>query len=128
MEKSEDQEQAEVIRWANARPWGQYLLHIANETIGGRNRVLRNVALGVRKGVPDLLLPIPMHGFHGLWIEMKRADGGTPSKAQVAWITALNQMGHKAVLCHGAREAIAELTQYMEVTHDGPDRRGVPHP
>lgn len=128
MEKSEDQEQSEVIRWANAHPWGQYLLHIANETIGGRSRVLRNVALGVRKGVPDLLLPIPMHGYHGLWIEMKRADGGTPSKAQTAWITALNQMGHKAVLCHGAREAIAELARYMEVTHDGPDRRGVPHP
>lgn len=112
--KSEDQEQADVIKWANTKPWGQFLLHIANETVGGRNRVLRNVALGVRKGVPDLMLPIPMRGYHSLWIEMKRSDGGTVSKNQTAWIKALNQMGHRAVLCHGSAEAIAELAEYME--------------
>lgn len=112
--RTEDQEQAEVVRWANARPWGQFLLHIANETVGGRARVLRNQALGVRKGVPDLLLPIPMGGYHSLWIEMKRKGGGTVSKAQRAWVEALNAMGHRAVVCHGADEAIAELAEYME--------------
>lgn len=112
-EMTEDQEQAYVIRWANTKPWGQFLIHIANETVGGRSRVLRNVALGVRKGVPDLLLPIPMHGYHSLWIEMKRMDGGTVSKSQEAWIKALNQMGHLAVVCHGGIAAIAVLSDYM---------------
>lgn len=120
-QRTEDQEQAEVIRWANARPWGQYLFHIANETVGGKERVLRNTALGVRRGVPDLMLPIPMHGHHGLWIEMKRSGGGTVSKYQKAWAEALNAMGHKAVVCHGADEAVAVLSEYME---EGDDTNG----
>ena len=114
MQRTEDQEQADVIKWANARPWGQYLLHIANETVGGKARVLRNIALGVRKGVPDLLMPVPMHGYHSLWIEMKRSGGGTVSREQRAWVEALNKMGHRAVVCHGADEAIAELSKYMD--------------
>lgn len=121
---TEDQEQAEVIRWANGRPWGQFLLHIANETVGGRNRVLRNKALGVRKGVPDLLLPIPMHGHHGLWVEMKRSNGGRVSREQMAWVEALNAMGHRAVVCRGAKEAIAEISRYMD-EDDVETERGV---
>lgn len=118
-DRTEDQEQADVIRWANSKPWGQYLLHIANETVGGKARVLRNQALGVRKGVPDLLLPIPMRGCHALWIEMKRGHGGSASKEQKAWLEALNKMGHRAVLCHGADEAISELSEYMGERQDG---------
>ena len=123
--RTEDQEQAEVIKWANRKPWGQFLLHIANETLGGKERVLRNAALGVRKGVPDLLLPIPRNGLHGLWIEMKRLDGGTVSRNQRAWIDALNTMGYRAVVCRGADQAIAEITEYMEDDTDAHTTGGV---
>jgi hypothetical protein len=33
-------------------------------------------AEGVRPGVPDIIVDVARHGYHGLRIEMKRSDGG----------------------------------------------------
>lgn len=51
---------------------------------GGRMRTL-----GVKRGVPDLHLPIPMQGYASLYIEMKKPKDGALSKFQKERITAL---------------------------------------
>ncbi len=110
---SETQEQKKLIQAASKYPWGQFLFHIPNESIGGIGWLTRNRQMGMRPGVPDLFLPIPMGGYHGLFIEMKTATGRT-SEHQKRWIKALNTMGYKAVVCRGAFEALRLLKNYME--------------
>lgn len=111
-EHSETWHQRQLIQWARQFDWGQFLFHIPNETTGGQGWIVRNQQMGCRKGVPDLCLPIPMHGYHGLFIEMKR-PGGRTDQNQKKWNTALNQLGYKAVICCGWEEARNVLEGYM---------------
>ena len=105
---SEDWEQRQLVQWARRHSWGQLLFHIPNENHH------HDTALGVRSGVPDLMLPIPMGGKHGLFIEMKRADGGRLSVAQRKWLTWLGELGYEAVCCHGWQEAREAIERYMQ--------------
>ena len=76
-------------RWPELR-----LLHAIPN---GGKRDIRTAAMlkaeGVKPGVPDICLPVPRGGKHGLYIELKRRKGGTVSKAQEAWIRALMAQG-----------------------------------
>lgn len=80
---------------------------------------MRNHRLGVRPGVPDLMVLIsPERSKDGLghliWIEMKRRKGGVVSPEQRAWLTAfmmLESPNIHAVVAKGwdeAREAVLE--------------------
>lgn len=50
--------------------------------------------LGVKKGTPDLCLPIPRHGFGALYIEMKKPNDGALSKWQMERIKMLCECGN----------------------------------
>ena len=63
---------------------------------------------GVRPGVPDLFVPA-----RNLWIEMKRATGGKLSPEQKDWIEYLNAIGHRAIVGHGAEDAIRKIQAFM---------------
>lgn len=68
---------------------------------------------GVRSGVPDLCLPVASGIWHGLFIEMKRRDGGRVAPEQVHWLSALNAQGYLGVVCHGFDEARLILSFYL---------------
>ena len=110
---NESDEQRQLIQWARSKPWGQFLFHIPNESVGGYGWMIRNRQMGMKKGVPDLMLPIPMHGYHGLFIEMKAA-GGRLSNEQKGWLKALETFGYRAVACVGWEAAKNELEGYMK--------------
>lgn len=109
---TESQEQKSLFKW-----WRVYsrhaphlvMYHIPN---GGRRDAItgaRMKAEGVTAGVPDIFLAAPRHGFHGLYVELKRQRGGTVSEAQQAMIAALQEAGYRVEVCGGwqaAREAI----------------------
>ena len=109
---TESQEQKQLIQWCRTDPRLQYLFHIPNESIGGQGWIVRNRQMGVKPGVPDLFYPVPLHGFHGLFIEMKTKTGRT-SEAQKKWLKVLEQMGYKTAVCHGWEEAKAVLEEYV---------------
>lgn len=67
---------------------------------------------GVKKGVPDLYIPVAKGGYHGLFIEMKYGKG-KPSKYQNLWIELLNRNGYLATVCWGADEAIKTIDKYF---------------
>ena len=110
---TETQEQKQLIQWCRTDPRFQYLFHIPNESIGGHGWIVRNRQMGVKSGVPDLFYPVPMHGYHGMFIEMK-TEKGRLGPEQKRWISILEALGYKCVVAHGwkaAREALIEYTQ-----------------
>lgn len=109
---TESYEQRQLIQWSRADPRLQFLFHIPNESVGGQGWLVRNRQMGVKSGVPDLFYPVPMKGYHGLFIEMKTKTGRL-SAAQKRWLNALNQMGYKAVVAHGWKEAKCQIMDYL---------------
>ena len=91
-------------------------------------------ASGVKPGVPDIFLPVPMgppysqnlaisqicqHGYFGLFIEMKAADSkkAKPSKSQLEMMGRLKDKGYACKVCYGfeqAKEAIELLKEELK--------------
>ena len=110
---TESQEQKQLIQWCRTDPRLQFIFHIPNESIGGQAWIARNRQLGVKSGVPDLMLPIPAKGFHGLFIEMKTKTGHV-SVEQKRWLRALTELGYKAVIARGWEEARKIIMEYLD--------------
>ena len=76
------------------------------------------VAEGVRKGIPDIMLPVARKGYNGLFIEMKREafrtrkDGGR-SKEQINWSEKLTKNGYAVCPCYGFEHAKQTLISYL---------------
>lgn len=91
--------------------WGM-LFAIPNG--GSRHPVeaARLKATGVKRGVPDMFLPVPKGKWHGLFIELKSDKGGM-SLEQRAWMDALRALGYYALVCFGADAAIERIEGYL---------------
>ena len=88
------------------------IYHIPNGgSRGGREGALFK-AQGVRSGVPDYHLPVARGGYHGLYIELKAADGSITA-AQGDWINFLHGQGFRAVVAWTAAAAFAEVDRYV---------------
>lgn len=91
--------------------------HFANERrcTPQEGRMLKR--MGVKRGVYDFLLAIPLNGKAGLWIELK-VGKNKPTKEQMEFGERKRQRGYDAVVvwgAEGAREAIkAYLTNYVK--------------
>lgn len=68
---------------------------------------------GVRRGVPDLFLPVPKGGLAGLWIELK-APKGRATKEQLDWLEFLTEQGYMAALCNGWEAARDTIRTYLD--------------
>lgn len=109
---TEDQEQTALFKWLDAKG----ILAFAIPNGGHRDLVTATIMkrTGTKRGVPDIFIPIPTKRAHGLFIEMKRKDGGVVSKHQQEWIEKLIDNGYDAVVCKGADEAIKTIELYLE--------------
>lgn len=119
LKRGEDTEQMGVIDWAQWNmgrfPELKLLFHVPNGGKRNAREAARFKAMGVKAGVPDLCLPVPMNGFAGLYIEMKYGRN-KPTDAQEEWIDALRQQGYKVSVCYGGEEAVRELEEYLQGT------------
>lgn len=112
----EDQEQAWLIQWAKRHgpAEAKRLFAIPN---GGHRSHSQGALLkltGVQKGVPDLFLPVPRGGYHGLWIEMKSTDPKSrPSKEQKDWLAFLDGQGYRTVVAKGFEAARDAILDYL---------------
>lgn len=68
---------------------------------------------GFVNGVAELFLMIPNSQYHGLFIGMKRAEGGTVSKKQHQFIENANERGYQAIVCKGFEHAKNTILEYM---------------
>jgi hypothetical protein len=101
--------------YSKARPQMRIPYYATPNQGAGRNKITgkRLKDEGVRAGVPDLCICVPMGGYHGLYIEMKTNDGSRASKKQKVWLAALEAMGYLTAVCNGHQEAIQILTDHF---------------
>lgn len=71
-------------------------------------------AEGLRPGVPDWCLPVPGHGWHGVYVEMKFKDN-KPTPEQQWWLDHLNDYGYLAVPAWSAREASEIVCEHLDI-------------
>lgn len=115
---TESQYQNAVFKWSRQpavrQKWPELklLFHIKNETKEGVRQVAIDRYLGVKKGVPDLFLPVVRGAYHGLFIEMKTEKGRT-SPEQEWWGEQLSMGGYLFRVCHGWKAAVQTLEQYL---------------
>lgn len=119
----EDALQMAVIQWAALNtltyPQLRWLHHIPNGGMYGatlRERQIRGSkmrALGLKKGVSDLFLPWNNGTYHGLYIEMKAANGrlSTEQKefGEFVW-----KNGYYFVVCYCWIEATKIIESYLK--------------
>jgi len=84
-------------------------------TMGVRMQCKRQ---SITTGWPDLFLAVPRKlqtGYYccGLFVELKRIQGGTVSAEQSRMIGDLNSLGYKATICRGSDAAIKEIKRYL---------------
>lgn len=103
------------VMWNEARyPCLKYLMHCPN---GGKRSVIEAAKfkrMGVRPGVPDLLLPIasPRQSYQGFACELKSSIG-TTTASQDDWLQMLDQSGYKTCVCRSLDEFVTAISTYL---------------
>lgn len=119
MDRSEEREQARFVRWCSIpavrglAPSLVWLFHCPN---GGKRDAFTGaqmVALGVKRGVPDLLLPVARNRAHGLAIEFKSATG-TTTPDQDRWLEHLQGESWWVDIARSAEEAREIVSHYLD--------------
>lgn len=120
MRHKEDEEQQAIFTWAKYTSIGSekvsdYLFHIPNGGLRNKREAARLKRQGVKAGVSDMFLPIPMRGYAGLWVELKAKEGVKPTASQKEWIDKMVSVGYSAKVCYGSGEAIKVIKEYLGI-------------
>ena len=110
-------EQAKVIAWARANENNYPYLWILHSSLNGvkmtKAQAGRAIAQGMLSGVPDLFLPVPKNGYHGLFIEMKYGSNKVTENQEKFLQNAVN-VGYAVSVCYSAQEAIKRIEDYYK--------------
>ena len=106
---SEDAEQEAVVEYCDLLHIP--IVHIPNEGKRILSYAARMKKMGLRRGFPDLLVPLARGGYHGLSIEMKYGKNKI-TKEQKEWLERLAAEGYACAVCYGAAEAIKTIESY----------------
>jgi hypothetical protein len=116
---TESQLQAAVFLWASWHEgkWPDLGLMFAIPNGGARDTVTGAILKreGVKKGVPDIFLPVARGPYHGLFIEMKAGKRGKVSAEQEYYLNRLAENGYWSIVCRDADGAILAIKSYMSL-------------
>jgi len=94
---SEEEIHKALIEWAGYKeaemPALRLLHHVPN---GGKmppGSAGKLKGMGMKRGVPDLVLPVPRGSYHGLYLELKSPSGRVRA-TQRWWLQALAEEGY----------------------------------
>lgn len=116
---AEKNEQAALVHWLTIMNI-PYVAHMTGVNLYGNWALINSLKQTgqLQKGVPDIFIPVPAGGYHGLWIEMKREVGGVLSCEQRKWLDRLNADGYRAIVAKGADAAVEQIKEYLGGTHE----------
>jgi hypothetical protein len=114
---SEHEHQVALFAWAegNTHRWPELrlLYAIANGGLRRLGVAGKLKAEGVKRGVPDICLPVARGSHHGLYVELKRI-GGRPNDKQLEWRAELRQQGYRAEIVEGWHAARDLIVRYLD--------------
>jgi hypothetical protein len=117
LDRSEYEEQKAIFEWAKRNEKKHPELKLLFGSLMGVNVSKAQAGMakiaGVKAGKPDIHLPVAKNGFCGLWIELKRKDGGRVSIEQDEMLRLLAAYQNAAFVCHGADAAIMVIEKYL---------------
>lgn len=117
--RDEEIEQEKYNYWfaAELEPKGYRWFHVPNG--GYRNQIqgAKFKRQGVKKGIPDIVVPVPRKPYHGLIIELKRVNGvASDVKAeQKDWLRWFRAQGWSAHVAFGFEHAKQITEKYLNV-------------
>lgn len=116
---TEYSEQVELFKWARLvktplGPLSNYMFAIPNEGKRSHQTAARLKAQGLRPGIPDVMIALPMNGKPGLFIEMKRQKGSKVSDNQKRWLDRLSRAGYVTAVALGFEQAREIVERYLE--------------
>ena len=133
MKTLEEDHQIALMTWAKLHQCldgkvADWLIAIPNGGHRHKKTAARLKAAGVKAGVSDLFLALPLGGFAGLWIELKApksatAPAGTPTQSQIDWLDRMAKAGYLATVCVGWESARDTIVGYLGGRH-GHDTNG----
>ena len=116
---SEYQEQKAIFEWSEKMLWKWPELKYLNGSLNGVKLTIGQAKKakygGLKRGVPDISLPLARKNWNGLFIELKRKQGGRTSPEQKDWLMFLSNQGYYAAVANGSEVAIRIITEYLEL-------------
>jgi len=88
------------------------MFHPANGGARSKGEGGKLKAMGVRPGVPDFMLPIPVMPWNGLAIELKTATGAL-TQTQQEWAESLSKGGYLVGVARSLEEFVALVIQFL---------------
>jgi hypothetical protein len=70
--------------------------------------------LGMRKGVADLFIAMPHHGYCGAWIELK-SESGRLSVEQKEFLEDMKSQNYFTAVCRSIESTIYMISWYCEI-------------
>ena len=115
---TESEEQKALFQWATLASGKHYELSLMFSIPNGSHKsiatAMRFKSEGLKAGVPDIFLPVARRGFHGLFVELKRVQGGKLSTEQGRWRAAILCEGYQSIVCKGWLEASEKIMEYLK--------------
>lgn len=108
---TEDEATITVVEYCYMR--GVPVAHVPNEGKRSPQQGARLKRMGMSKGFPDLVIPLPCGAYHGLYIELKVGNNKTTAE-QKRWLTNLSANGYASTACWGVDEAINTISRYLK--------------
>lgn len=84
---------------------------------GGKRHIATAVKMkaeGVKRGVPDIFIPIPVRYYSGFFLEVK-TEKGVLSEYQKSYKFYLESQNYKYCVCRSVQKLIYETGKYLEI-------------
>lgn len=109
---SEKQIHIAVMQWVRLhKDIAPFVFHVPNEGMRDPHYGFLLKRLGMKKGVFDIFIMMPRHGYGGAWIEIKR-EGGKMSPAQKQFEHEAKSQNFFTAVCRSIEAAINTIECY----------------
>ena len=115
--KPEDIDHINLLNWFrhNYPQYDKDMHHFANERRCSVQEGMKLKRMGVRRGIPDFFLSVPMNDKHGLWVELK-VGKNKPSPEQIEFLERQTKNNYVAVCVWGFEAGKQVILTYLNPT------------